>query len=324
MSLRTPIDLGMGVRLMLLIVVLPLIALMLTLVGFVVFEAVGIIGGGTSSDNIDELFARCYATCLLACIAVPILASPGLRRRMIGQRWVRIVALLFAVGSIFALADPFNAVRAESNMIRYWTAGILIVAAVTALVSAANPSHVRAERLIGIGFALVLILGAADELLQLHESVGGRFESAAPALGNTSAQDLVLLGLAAAGMAAAVTVVVLWRFVPGVRDLAARRSYQRAFALFALAVVTFGSAMMLDSFDWVLQGFLDPAQELVGGSAETVGVAWLAGDPINRAANSVEELLEFLAALFFLMMVGAFFSVSALGWTGNADGETAG
>ena len=55
-----------------------------------------------------------------------------------------------------------------------------------------------------------------------------------------------------------------------------------------------------------------------------LAVAWLAGEPINQAANSVEELLEFLAALFFLMMVGAFFSVRALGWRRPPDGSAQG
>ena len=321
MSAHTPVDWAARLRLLLLIAVLPLLALLLTLMGFVVLEAVGVIDSATSSDNVDELFARLYVVCLLACVSLPLVVQPGLRRWMVEQRWVWILAVLFALGVISALADPFSAVRAETNLIRYWTAGILLVAATVAFVSAVGPSRSLVERSVGIGFALALVLGAADELLELHENAGDQFDSLAPALGDTSGQDLLLLGLAGAGVAAAVAVVVLLRFVPSVRDVFAQRTYQRAFAFFALAVLSFAAAMMLDSFDWVLQSIVDRVQELVGATPDTVAVAWLAGEPISQAANSVEELLEFLAALFFLTMVGAFFSVRALGWDEASGGE---
>ena len=73
--------------------------------------------------------------------------------------------------------------------------------------------------------------------------------------------------------------------------------------------------MMLDSYDWYLEHLADQLRATILGHSGTNEVPrWLGIRYMTQAANSLEELLEYLAALFFLMMIGSLFSVKAMGF----------
>ena len=289
-------------------------SMLLTVVMFIVLETAGLLNGAVSTANDRELFARLFLFFLLLFAYLPLVFSEKLRDRVRGERWIFILVTSFAVGSLFAIGDPLHYIHDEENLIRYWTSGVLGAAGALSVVSSLSAAYRPIDRLFGASFGLVLIAAAGDELFQYHESVGDKYEASLPSTAGTSGQDLLTLGVAGLGVAATAMVILIWRFAPQRMSFVSEPRYRWAFLFFVLAVLTFASAMVLDTFDWVLEDLADVVRPGGSGSSGANEVPlWLAENNFARVANSLEELLEYLAALFFLMTMGTFFSIKALG-----------
>jgi len=289
-------------------------SMLLTVVMFILLETIGLLDAAESNSNDRELFSRIFLFFLLSFSCFPLVFSKKLRDRVRRERWILILVTLFALGSLFAIGDPLNYVNSEENWIRYWTAGALVAAGAMSVVSSLSAVHRPVDRLFGLSFGLLLIAAAGDELFQLHENLGSKYRDSLPSPAGTTVQDLLTLGVAGLGVVAIAMVVLIWRFAPQRMNFISEQRYRRTFLFFVLAVLTFASAMMLDTFDWVLEDLADQVRTAVSGSSDPSDLPlWLAVSNFARLANSLEELLEYLAALFFLMMMGTLFSIKALG-----------
>ena len=261
-----------------------------------------------------ELFARLFLLWLILFLYVPLVLSKTVRNRFISAHWHGIMFILFAMGAATALGDPLHRVSEEFNWIRYWTAGVLVVAGVTALWSGLSSVRQLPERILGGVFGVLFITAAGDELFQFHELEGSRIEGYLPWESILSGQDTVTLGIAVLGVVVVMSCLLVTRYLPWAKAAFQEHRYRQAFSLFALAVFSFLTAMMLDSFDVYLEQLADQLRATILEHSGTTEVPrWLGINYMTQAANSLEELLEYLAALFILMMVGTLFSVKALG-----------
>ena len=269
-------------------------------------------------DYIDirrEIFARLFLVWLLLFVYGLLVLSRTVRSQLITERWHWVLLILFALGAACALGDPLHGVATERNWIRYWTAGVLGVAGVVAVVNSLSAEHPLLDRVFSGLFGLLLVTAASDELFQFHEQAGPQVDALLPSEFVLSGGDMVTLAVAAFGAAVVVMAVLVWRFMPRAKALLREPRYRRTFAMFALAVFSFLTAVMLDSFDWYLEHLTDQLRATILSQSEFNEVPrWLGVDYITQAANSLEELLEYLAAIFFLLMIGALLSVRAMGF----------
>jgi len=279
-----------------------------------IFNDISILNGA-----IVELFARLFVLWLILPFYTAILLSKTVRNQFPTERWFLIMLILFALGAAFAVGDPYHVMLNEYNWIRYWTAGVLGVAGVISVLSSLSSAYRLPDRLFGGFFGLLLVAAAGDELFQFHEHAGllidfywlDYYVSSESKL---HGQDLLGLGVAAFGVVAVVMAVLVLRLMPWAKELILDRKYRRTCSLFALAVFIFLAAMMLDTFDWYLEHLADRLlATILGISVANEVPRWLGFSYITVAANSLEELLEYLAALFFLMMIGTLFSIKAMG-----------
>jgi hypothetical protein len=263
----------------------------------------------------DELFSRLFLFWLLLPFYALLLLNKSVRNWFPTDRWFSILLVLFALGSACAMADPFYLISDEYNVIRYWTAGALCVAGIVSVASSMSGTHPLLVRLFGFSFGPLLIAAGVDELLQFHEYMSGQIDTLLSAGSNLSGQDLVTLGFAVFGAVAVVLVILILRLLPQAKQLIMDPKYQRAFTLFALAVFIFLAAMMMDTFDWHMQQFTNRFLNTVfGASIENEALRWYGERYVTYAVNSLEELLEYLAALLFLMTIGCVFSIRKLGF----------
>jgi H+/Cl- antiporter ClcA len=188
------------------------------------------------------------------------------------------------------------------------------IAGAISVLSSLSSAHRLPDRLFGGFFGLLLVAAAVDELFEFHEHSGQQIDMILPSESQLTGQDMVTLGIAVFGVVAAVMAVLVVRFMPWAKNLILERRYRRTFSLFVLAVLTFLTAMTLDSFDWYLELLANQLRTTILGHSGTNEVPpWLGVMNMTQAANSLEELLEYLAALFFLMMIGTLFSVKVMG-----------
>ena len=72
--------------------------------------------------------------------------------------------------------------------------------------------------------------------------------------------------------------------------------------------------MILDSFDWSLELLVDPIRAAIMWRSGMNEIPhWLGRWSVPHAANCLEELLEYLAAILFFMAIATTFSIKALG-----------
>ena len=116
--------------------------------------------------------------------------------------------------------------------------------------------------------------------------------------------------IAVLGVVALFTLILFRYFGGRLGQLLRHQRFRVPLRLFAFAVITFAVAMMLDSFDIYLQGAVDYLRDRIAdGSGCVQDRFWLALTDVRALSNSVEELLEYLAALGLLMMIGNLFSI---------------
>lgn len=268
-------------------------------------------------ENGRELFSRLFLILLIGLVLAGVFLRESTRHFIIHDRRALIILLLFILGAGSALGDPFHAVRAEENVIRYWTAGVLATAGAIALVSSFNPAHPLPDRLFGGPFGLLLLAAASDELLQFHETGGQeRVDLFLLSEWNLSGQDFATLGAAVFAVLVLLSVIIIWRITPWIREMLRGGRYKRVFYLFSLAVFVFLAAMLLDSFDQEIANFVDSLWTAILGAA---GSPKNAAPFITAAANSLEELLEYGAALCLLMAVATLYSIRTMGCNRPAE-----
>ena len=247
----------------------------------------------SDSDVGREVFARAFIGALGAFAVAAFLLHPPEGR---GRRRLAAYAL---VGVLFALLDPLHAIRAEENVIRYFTAAPLAVAGLICLHGTIARGRLPVDRAIALLLGLLFLTGAADELLHIHEMLGSRVGALSEGDG-VAGQDLVTLVAAGAGVAGAFAMLWLILFLSRRGLLGFGPRHERAIKVFVAACVLFLAAMLLDSFDTVLEAELAAGLgALLPGSRGAIGVLAEAGY-VAQAANSLEECLEFLAACLFL------------------------
>ncbi|MHA1554581.1 MAG: hypothetical protein ACTSU0_09245 [Alphaproteobacteria bacterium] len=271
--------------------------------------------GERSIRVLQELFAR--TTLLLAALAVTGLGliDAGARHRIFSNRWQTLVVVLFWMGLIFALGDPFHGLTSEQNWIRYWTAGVLACAGVIGLWNASRRAEIPIARFIGLGLGVLLLLAGFDEVFQFHEKFGS---SARGLIGQNSLlnqQDLPTLGVALVGIVVLVALLLLHRSPPRFIAGFKQSRFTLPITLFGVAAVAFAVAMVLDTFDVHLMVWANAIGLPNGYNAVVSDAAfWHYLIDIKVITNSLEEVLEYLSAIFLLMTTGSLFLVTRLGF----------
>lgn len=253
-----------------------------------------------------EAFARMFLACLVGAGVVAAWARGALlfdRNLPVSRRaafWT-----LFA-GFVLSALDPFNAISQEMNVIRYFTAGFLVAAGVVLSLGAVRAGERLLDRVAGLGLAAVFVLGAADELFELHEDAGGMISADSAQVMSIDTQDLTTLAVAALGIVLALVAFAGLKILSRTRFRVGRRHTLSVYIMCA-ACLTFMAAMLLDTYDWAVENgvnallrtaFLDP----VGATYAFLD----SQDLIIRAANSLEEFLELTAAMLFLLLALTF------------------
>lgn len=277
-----------------------------------VLWALGFVNERSSIEALNAIQELAVRSALLfwigaSCLAV-YLYRPA-RVWVLEQKWPLFALVLFALGAVLSIADPSHAILAEENWIRYPTAAILLMASAVALVSAFGAKPLQ-DRLLGLAFGILFGAGGADELLQFHERAGEFVATASPSGSPAIGQDYVTLGIALTGLIGLVAVVMFRYFSRWVADQFRRVQYQWPLYLFGISILSFLLAQVFDSFDVYLIELFDFIRLQMTGTVPTGnGESWLDVVDIGRYMNSLEEMLEYLAAVGFLMMVGKLFAV---------------
>ena len=217
------------------------------------------------------------------------------------------------------MADTTNALSGEENWIRNFTAGVLVLLGGVAAYSATQKRYSWIDRALGVFFALLFTAAAADEMFTLHEQAG-HVADKSQSIFAVNPQDLVTLSVGLFGIAVIVMVTLASKLLPWVGKMLAMARYQKVFGFFSLAVFSFLSAMLLDTYDRYLRAFAVEFRADVLGDPEAVGgPVWVVVRSVANSSNGLKEALEYFAAVSFLMMVGTLFSVRWMGCDGDED-----
>lgn len=258
----------------------------------------------------NELVVRVTLVFFIVAVWLALLSRESTRRWLVEERWRLLIFVLFPLGAAVAMSDPYHPIRNEGNWIRYATTTAFVVGGVLGVLSAMRPVHPIAERLFGGTFGLAMIGAGANELFELDERAGKLAERSFRWTWRLDAQDAITLGIAAAAVTAFCGARRLRRSGGAVGRAFRHPRYTVPLRLFGLAAVTLFAAMLLDSFD----DRVGPAWR--GGVGRFgIGDGSLPGPLIELELwmNSIEEMLEYLAGLFLLAMIGTLFSIEPIG-----------
>ncbi len=244
--------------------------------------------------------------CLALTMAVSLLAARALgwRRWNLSQRrlWATLAATSGVLMLIFAF-DWGSLLQDEYSWIRYPTAAALCGAGLGCMLIAWRNRQPRTRLTV---MWMVLALGFhfawLDEIFQLHEAFGQLLKGVRyPSL----ATDLVTVGYFAACL---LVVAVLWRVLQRSGQGGQTRSHlvaqdsslARLTRGYLSAAILFGIAQLLDTVDKQIQILL---QYIVGrelGAGQNLPGFWYLLSSPRQLCNSVEEILECVAAVLFL------------------------
>ncbi|WP_261496033.1 hypothetical protein [Albidovulum sediminis] len=119
-------------------------------------------------------------------------------------------------------------------------------------------------------------------------------------------QDMTTLIAAAIGSALALAALAGLKILGRTRSVPGRR-YVLSIYVMCAACLTFMAAMLLDTFDWAVEGGVNALLRSIFLDASGATYAFLdSQDLIIRAANSLEEFLELTAAMGFLLLAMTF------------------
>ncbi len=219
---------------------------------------------------------------------------------------VNVFLVVFGIGALAALLDPFTPIRQELNWIRYPTAIILTLAGLVLLRTALFAPRHPVYRVLGGGLGAVLIAAAADELFEFHEQVDGENVGLSNAAVDISGQDFVTLAVAVTAILVACVAFYVVAFFAkrGIFGTGGREVLAAKFIV--AAGVSFLSAMLLDTFNPALSDLahviLSP---FFSGDHVLIGGGQLDGH-VRTLANSMEEFLEMGAAVLLLAAAVSF------------------
>ena len=277
-------------------------------------------------ENFDrELHIRIIVSCVISLLVCFAASWGALNRELLSERWRWHMLGLFALGATTAVGDPFYSVRSEGNVIGYWTAGVLCFAAAIAIRHLMRASAATFERLLGGIVGAVFLLAACDEVFEFHERGGESIDRFVPKELLLNGQDLIMLGLAVFAALALLAIYVCLRAFPWAHAALRERRYLRSGHFLTIAVLLFLGAMMLDSFDWYADHAVAPFRAAILTWMGVPGIPhWFDATTLELAANDLEEVLEYISAIYLLIGTGVFFSVPALGGEARQADETAG
>jgi len=301
------------IMLLFLAAVVPLVAFFMTMLTSDFLVSIGWFEAIRIYDEDAEVFSRIFLVWVLtgfAAIAIFKGKTPG---SIFKSRWFLVIVILLVLGMLFSIADPFHRVRAEGNWIRYFTAAVLVSAGLLALGQLTNTNIPVLTRIVGLGFGVLFIAAASDELFEFHESASKLASSFLPKVENISPGDSITLLVAIAGAVGMLVVFLLWRLVPQIRMLVQKKSHKKAFLFLVSGVLIFLYAMCLDTFDALMsKATMDARISLVKLIGYQQPPIWIEPRVVTSASNSLEEMYEYLAAIFFLIAVATLFSIERL------------
>ncbi len=286
------------------------LSLFITIWVFIFANELAIIGLPSDEQgaaNLQEAFARAFL--LLAALTLTALGfrNQSGRGPVFSHRWHIVAVVVFWLGLLSALGDPFHGVFREYNWIRYWTAGALILAGVIGLENALAYREIPIARVIGGCLGTLLLLAGGDEMFELHE----KFDTIATA---SMGQDLPTFAAAVAAVAVLAVLLVLYQRAPRILSDMRGPRFTLPIMLFVFAVVSFAAAMMLDTFDRPLALSADAIGLPNGYHTLVTGVVfWHYLIDVRVVTYSLEEVLEYLSAVCLMMSMGMLFFLRWLG-----------
>ncbi len=201
--------------------------------------------------------------------------------------WAGAVGFItLAVFAVIAIFDVDNELQKEFSWIRYPTAGALFLASALAFYYS-----MKIRGWFWGLFTFGFLYAGLDELLEIHERVGAHLEKWFHLPHVTT--DLITVFY---GLAGAVVTVIALRYLWTNKKIAAGR-------LLLSGVVVFAVSQALDTLDI----FIDPAfRKLALFLSERgyfFGDSWYFFYEPKRFANSLEELLEYIAGVLFVLVM---------------------
>jgi hypothetical protein len=301
------------------LIIAAILSVFLTSFTYAFLDEIGVVARLDLGDGIEELWTRLFLLWILAMFLVPVVLIKSSREQFLHNRQVQLFAGLYLIGLLASMADTTNALSGEENWIRNFTAGVLVLLGGVAAYSATQKRYSWIDRALGVFFALLFSAAAADEMFTLHEQAG-HVADKSQSIFAVNPQDLVTLSVGLFGIAVIVMVTLASKLLPWVGKMLAMARYQKVFGFFSLAVFSFLSAMLLDTYDRYLRAFAVEFRADVLGDPEAVGgPVWVVVRSVANSSNGLEEALEYFAAVSFLMMVGTLFSVRWMGCDGDED-----
>ena len=249
--------------------------------------------------HLHELFTSVAILVVFVAVAIFVVRSSEIPTR--NEFGLRIHGMwaIYGLGVCLALLDPFHGIKQELNVIRYPTALVLTFAGWLLLRTVFSERHL-VLKLAGAGLGLLLIAAAADEILQLHERLKTTRDSAINQATGLESQDLGTLFVAVTGILVAIIARrVVGAFAGrGVFGIDGREIAATDF--FLAAGLAFLAAMTLDSFDTVLTAVAREIFSVFISGEHPLTTGSEIGDYVETLANSIEEFLEYGAAVMLL------------------------
>ncbi len=247
-----------------------------------------------------ELFTRIALVVVLLMIATFIIRTFEIPKRSEYGLPVKIMLLVYGLGVLAALLDPFNPIRSEPNFIRYPTSVVLGTAGAFLFYAALSPQRHLVLRVLSVGLGALLITAGIDEIWQLHERMTAANDTLIKEKTGIGSQDLVTLVVAVVGSLVALIArrIVRAFAVRGVLGIGGREV--AASDLFLAAGVVFLAAMMLDTFDVVFSSLAHTVFSIFLPENHSLFAGESLKGYVEALANSIEELLEYAAAVLLL------------------------
>lgn len=212
-------------------------------------------------------------------------------------RAVLVTSLLLAIIFIF---DWTARLDQEDSWIRYPTSIALLLAAGGTLRLALKAGNKRTQKLIWLTLGSGFILGGADELLEIHETLGRLIQMSAHA---RTYNDLITLGYSVIGAGVLVALLLAitkdrpfklgWKSSdPG--------NLQGILSCYLAAMIVFVTSQVLDTFDIFVHKGLQILAGSLADRGHTFPEFWYVLYQPRQFMNSLEEVLECLAAVLIL------------------------
>lgn len=255
---------------------------------------------GLEIHHLHELFARIVIVVALAGLAISIIRAPNIPQRTDYELRVHFMLAIYAAGVLLALLDPFSQIRNELNVIRYPTALVLTIAGALLAHSSLTAQRHIVLRVSSGGLGMLLIAAAADEILEFHERLGGMNDMYLNKATGISSADMSTLFVAMAGILVALMTRRMVRYFAKRGIFGADGREVAAADLFMAAGIAFLVAMLLDTFDTVFSNMARLGLSQVLSEGHTIFSGQALNGYVETLANSIEELLEFAAAILLL------------------------